>query len=100
TSISSKVAMEQIHHGPQMATFFDVDLEQVAQVVHGRSSQAQVTLLFDGGRLGVALGHDDATQVGAVLSRSFLPHILAFVFTKVNLALAIKRSKENSPTVL
>src|SRR5690606_5008561 len=26
TSISSKVAMEQIHHGPQMATFFDVDL--------------------------------------------------------------------------
>ncbi|MNV53839.1 hypothetical protein D3C71_1460010 [compost metagenome] len=46
-AIAAEVAMQQIHHGPQVAAFFDVDLEQVAQVVLRRRGQAQMALLFD-----------------------------------------------------
>ena len=33
-TIASKMLVQQIHHGPQVAAFFHVDLKQVAQVVH------------------------------------------------------------------
>src|ERR1700733_9391312 len=35
-AVSSKVSVQQIDHGPQMAPLFDVDLEQIAQIVKRR----------------------------------------------------------------
>ncbi len=35
-AVAAEMAMQQIHHRPQMATFLDVDLEQIAQVVQRR----------------------------------------------------------------
>src|SRR5262249_3090494 len=56
-----------------VAALLDVDLEQVAQVVERRARGAEVTLLLDRGRLGVALGDDEAAQDAAVLARHLLP---------------------------
>jgi len=67
-------------------SFLDVDLQQVAQVVLARAGQAEVPLLLDAGRLGVALGDDDPPQVGAVLARHVLPGVLAQVVAEVDLA--------------
>ena len=36
TTVTTKVAMQQVHHGPQVAAFFHVDLEQVAKVIQAR----------------------------------------------------------------
>ena len=33
--VPAEVGMEQIDHGPQVASFFNVDLEQVAEVILG-----------------------------------------------------------------
>ena len=36
-AVAPEVAVQQIHHRPQVAAFLDVDLEQVAQVVQRRA---------------------------------------------------------------
>jgi hypothetical protein len=41
--------VQQVDHRPQVAAFFDVDLEQVAQVVEARAMRAERALLFDAG---------------------------------------------------
>ena len=48
-----------------MAAFFDIDLEQVAQIVERRAGQSEMALLFDRCRLRVALGDDDPAQRAA-----------------------------------
>jgi hypothetical protein len=65
--------VQQIDHGPEVAALFDVDLEQVAQVVERGAGLAEQALLLDAGGLGVALGHDDAPQRVAVLAGHLLP---------------------------
>ncbi len=80
--------------------FLDVDLEQVAQVVLAGAGQAQVALLLDRRRLGVALGDDDAAQVGAVLAGHVLPGLLALVVAEVDLAIGIARVEEDAPAVV
>jgi hypothetical protein len=42
-------------------------------------------LLFDAGRLGIALGHDDATQHSAQLTGNFIPGVLTVVIAESNL---------------
>src|SRR3546814_11847005 len=32
-AIATEVAVQQVHHSPQVAALFDIDLEQIAQVV-------------------------------------------------------------------
>ena len=44
-----------------------------------------MALLLHAGGLGVALRHDDAAQVGAVLARHFLPGGFALVVAEVDL---------------
>src|SRR5690606_28631311 len=100
TTVASEVAMQQVNHGPQVTTFFDVDLEQVAQVVQRRSGQAKVSLLLYRSGFGIALGDDDAAQVGAMLARRFLPDVFTNMLAKVDLALTVLGRQENSPAVL
>ena len=59
-----------------------------------------MTLLLNRCWLGIALRHDDATQVGAVFARYVLPNALAFVVTKVDLAVLFARVHKNSPSVV
>ena len=61
-AVAAEVAVEQVDHRPQVTAFFDVDLEEVAQVVQGRTGLAQLALLLDRGRLGVGLRDDDAAE--------------------------------------
>src|SRR5580704_5948939 len=82
-----------------MAAFFDVDLENISQVVEGRAGQPEGFLLFDGGWLGVALRDDDATQDGAILAGDILPCRLAFVPAEIDLARFIARLEKDAPAV-
>ena len=72
-AVAAEVGVQQVDHRPQVAALLDVDLEQVAQVVQRRRGVAEQALLLDGGRLGVALGDDDAAQRVAELARDLLP---------------------------
>jgi hypothetical protein len=82
-----------------MAAFLDVHLEQVAHVVERRRGLAEMALLLDRGRLGVALDHDQAAQRGAILARHFLPGLLALVHAEVDLAAFLLRGKQNAPAI-
>src|SRR3546814_5634220 len=73
---------------------FDIDLEQIAQVVLRWRGQAQVALLLDRCRFGISLSHDDAAQIGAVFARRVLPDVAANLFAEVHLAIAILRRPE------
>src|ERR1700687_6304325 len=71
--VTPKVFLQEIDHRPEMAAFLDIDLEQIAQVVERGRGLAEMALLFDRCRLGVALDHDQAAQHGAMFARHFLP---------------------------
>src|SRR5580700_4311658 len=82
-----------------MAPFFDVDLKNISQVVEGRARKAESLLLFDGGRLGVALRYDHAAQDGAILAGDILPGRLALVAAEIYLARFVARLEEDAPAV-
>ena len=100
TAIFAEILVQQVNHGPQVTAFFHIDLEQVAKVVHAGGCEAQMTLLLDRCWLGVALGHDDAAQVGAVFARDILPSFFTNVVAKMNLALLITRIQKHAPSVV
>ena len=83
-----------------MPALFDVNLEQVAHVVERRRRLAEMALLFDRGRLSVALDHNQAAQHGAVLARHFLPGRLALVHAKRHRAPLLLRRQQNTPAVV
>src|SRR5436190_20305380 len=58
-----------------------------------------MSLLFDRGRLGVALGHDDPPQIAAMLARYLLPGGSAQMIAEVDLAIVFHRREKNSPAV-
>src|SRR6266436_5811685 len=99
-AIASEIAMRQIDHGPEVAAFFHVDLENISEVVHGRTRSAEHALLFDGSGLGVSLGDDDAAKGGAVFAGDFLPGGLAFVSAEIYFALLVARLEKNAPAVV
>src|SRR5262249_9937941 len=72
-AVAPEILVEQVDHRPQVPAFLDVDLEQVAHVVKRGRGLAEMALLLDGGRLGVALDHDQPAQHGAVLPGHLLP---------------------------
>src|SRR5580700_1010907 len=82
-----------------MTPFFDVDLENISQIVEGWAGQPEGFLLFDGGWLSVALRDDDATQDGAILAGNVLPCRLAFVPAEIDLARFIARLEKDTPAV-
>ena len=83
-----------------MAAFLDIDLEQVAQVVERRRGLAEMALLFDRGRLGVALDHDQAAQHGAMLARHFLPGRLAIILAERDDAIFFLRRQQDAPAII
>src|SRR5271156_1677623 len=83
-AVAPEVRVQQIDHRPQMAPFFDVDLEKIAQVVERRARAAQMPLLLDRRGLGVALRHDQAAQDSAMLARHFAPDRLTLVLAERN----------------
>jgi hypothetical protein len=99
-AVAAEELLQQVHHRPEVAAFLDVDLEQVAQVVHRGRGQAEVALLLDRGRLGVALRDDDASQVGAVLAGHVLPGRLALRVAEVDLPVRIARVQEDAPAIV
>ena len=62
-----------------------------------RRRQAEVALLLDRGRLGVALRDDDPAQVGAVLAGHVLPGGLALVVAEVDLAVSARPGLRKMP---
>ena len=99
-AVAPEIAVEQVNHGPEVASLFDVHLENVAKVVERWARHAKHALLFDGGGLCVALRHDDAAQRGAIFARHFLPRGRALVRSEVHLALHVARLKEDTPAIL
>jgi len=47
TTVAAKVAVQQIDHRPQMTSFFDVHLKEIAHVVQRRAGMTEKSLLFD-----------------------------------------------------
>src|SRR5271168_4935825 len=83
-----------------MAPFFDVDLENISQVIEGRARQPEGFLLFNGGRLGVALRDDYAAQDGTILAGNILPGRLALVAAEIYMASFVSRLQEDAPAIL
>jgi hypothetical protein len=77
-----------------------VDLEEVAEVPEAGRRLAQVPLLFDRRRLGVALHDDEAAEVRPVLAGDVLPHGLAHVVPEGDLAVGVLAGEEDPPPVL
>ena len=99
-AVAAEVGVQQVHHGPQVAAFLDVDLEQVAQVVQARRGRAQVALLLHRGGLGVALDDEQPAQVGPVLAGHLLPGGLAAVLAERDLAAGAALGQEDAPAVV
>ncbi len=98
-AVAAEIFLQEIDHRPEMAAFLDIDLEQIAQVVERGRGLAEMALLFDRGRLGVALDHDQAAQRGAVFARDFLPGRLAKILAERNDAVLFLRRQQNAPAI-
>jgi hypothetical protein len=94
------VGVEQVDHGPEVAAFLHVDLEEIAKVVERGTGAPEMALLLHGGRLGVALGDDEATEGAAVLARHLLPRGLPLVVAEVDLPSRLGLGEEDAPAVL
>ncbi len=97
--VTPKVFLQEIDHRPEMTAFLDIDLEQVAQVIERGRGLAEMALLFDRRRLGIALDHDEAAQHGAILARHFLPGRLAVMLAEGNDAVLFLRREQDAPAI-
>ena len=98
--VASEVRREQVRHRPEVAAFLDVDLKEIAQIVHAGARLAERALLLDAGRLGVALGDDEAAERVSVLAGHFGPHRLAQVIAKADGAARDRIGQEDAPAVV
>src|SRR3989442_3944530 len=99
-AVAPEVGLQQVDHRPQVAALLDVHLEEVAQVVERGAGAAEVPLLLDGGRLGVALGDDQPAQRAAVLAGHVLPRVLALVIAEGDRAVGLRLGEEDAPAVV
>src|SRR5713226_4858865 len=98
-AVAAEVAVEEVNHGPEVAAFFDVELENVAEVVERRAREAEHFLLLNGCGLRVALRDHDAAKNGTIFAGHVLPGGLAFVHAEIDLALFVAGLEEDAPTV-
>ena len=98
--VAAEIAMQKVNHRPQVAALFDIDLEEVAQVVKRWCGGTEVPLLFDRGGLGVALRHDDPPQIRAMLAGDILPRRLPLMFAEMDPAILRRRREEDAPAVI
>ena len=95
-----KYFCRMIDHRPQVTAFLDIDLKDVAHVVERRRGLAEMALLLDRGRLGVALDDDEAAQHGAIFARHVLPGRLAVMAAERDLAALFLRRQQDAPAVV
>ena len=98
-AVAAEIFLQEIDHGPEMAAFLDIDLEQVAHVIERGRGLAEIALLFDRRRLGVTLHHDKAAQHGAIFARHFLPRFLAEMLAEIHLARLVLRRQQHAPAI-
>src|SRR5262249_21313054 len=77
----------------------DVDLEQVAQVVHARTPLAEQALLLDAGGLRITLRHDQPPELVPEFTRHFLPDGLSEEITKADSTIVDRVGEKNPPAV-
>ena len=99
-AVPAEVFVEQVHHGPEMAAFLHVHLEEISQVVQAGRRVAERSLLLHAGGLGVPLGDDDAPQGVAKFARDLIPHRLSFEITEGDLLIRSGGNHENPPAIL
>src|SRR6185436_18231708 len=99
-AVAAEIAVQQVHHRPEMAPFFHVHLIDVAQVVQRRAGHAEHALLFDGGRFGVTLCDDDAAERRSILARYVLPGRTSLVRSEVDLASRDRWREEDAPSIV
>ncbi len=97
-AVAAEVAVQQVHHRPEVAALFDVDLEEVAHVVQARCGEAQVALLLHRRRLGVALHDDQPAEVGPVLAGHLLPDRFAQFVAERDSPVGLGRRRGRCPT--
>ena len=98
-AVAAEIFLQDIDHRPEVAAFLDIDLEDVAQVVERRRGLAEIALLLDRGRLGVALDDDEAAQHRAIFAGHVLPGRLAVVAAERDVAALFLRREQNAPAV-
>jgi hypothetical protein len=98
-TVLAEERVEEIHHRPQVARLLDVHLKQVAHVVQRRRRERQPALLLHRAGFGVALGHDQATQLVAMFARDFFPTLVADVVAEMDLAFPLHRRQEYPPAI-
>ena len=99
-AVAAEIFLQDIDHRPEVAAFLDIDLEHVAHVVERRRGLAEMALLLDGGRLGVALDDDEAAQHGAIFARHVLPGRLAVMAAERNFAALFLGRQQNAPAIV
>ena len=99
-AVPAEVGLQQVDHRPEVPALLDVDLEEVPHVVEARRGDAEVALLLDAGRFGVALDDDQPAQVGAVLAGDLLPGRLALVGAEGDGPVGVALGEEDAPAVL
>ena len=99
-AVAAEIFLQQVHHRPEVTAFLDVDLEQVAHVIERGRGLAEMALLLDRGRLGVALDHHEAAQHGAIFARHVLPGRLAEMLAERDLAVLLLRREQHAPAIV
>src|SRR5262249_60965705 len=98
-AIAAKIGVQQIDHRPEMTPLFDIDLEEVAQIVERRAGEAKPALLLDRGRLGVALRHNQPAQARPMLARTLLPYRLAHRTAKTDASVRHRIGEKDPPAI-
>src|SRR6516162_11608874 len=83
-----------------MASFLDVDLKQIAQVIERRRCRPQMPLLLDRGRFGIALGDNQAAERTPMFPGYVLPNWLPLVLAKSNRTAGFCFGQEDAPAIL
>src|SRR5690606_23297820 len=99
-AVAAEVGVQEVDHRPEVAAFLHVDLEEVPQVVEARAVRAELPLLLDAGRLGVALDHDEAPELVPELARHFLPGGLALEIAEPDAPIVRRLGQEDAPAIL
>ena len=99
TAVAAEVRVQHVDHRPEVTALFDVDLEQVAEIVQARAMRAERALLFDAGGLGIALDDDQPPQLVAEFPGDFLPDRLALEVAETNTAIVRGLGEEDAPPV-
>ena len=98
-AVAAEIFLQDIDHRPEVTAFLDIDLKDVAHVVERRRGLAEMALLLDRSRLGVALDDDETAQHGAIFARHVLPGGLAIMVAERNLAVLLLRRQQDAPAV-